>query len=102
MKYLEVSMGTLVADARATAPAAVSWPKFNWEDPLLLDASLTGEERLVRDSARAFANEHLMPIVRESNRHETYDRALMQRFGEAGLLGPTIEGYGCAGTSYVA
>ena len=85
-----------------TPAAAASWPRFNWEDPLLLDSLLTEEERLVRDTARAFAAEHLMPIVREANRHETYDRSLMQRFGEAGLLGPTIHGYGCAGTSYVA
>jgi glutaryl-CoA dehydrogenase len=93
---------TVVAMTEAAPRATSSWPKFSWEDPLLLEASLTEEERLVRDSARAFADEHLMPIVKESNRHETYDRALMQRFGEAGLLGPTIEGYGCAGTSYVA
>jgi glutaryl-CoA dehydrogenase len=86
-----------------TAPrASTGWPKFKWEDPLLLEESLTEEERMVRDTARAFADEHLMPIVRESNRHETYDRSLMQRFGEAGLLGPTIHGYGCAGVSYVA
>jgi glutaryl-CoA dehydrogenase len=78
------------------------WPKFDWTDPLLLEAGLTEEERLVRDTARAFANAHLEPIVREANRHETYDRALMCRFGEAGLLGPTIQGYGCAGVSYVA
>ena len=82
--------------------AAAPWPRFNWEDPLLLDRSLTEEERMVRDSARAFADEHLMPIVKAANRNETYDRSLMQRFGEAGLLGPTIEGYGCAGVSYVA
>jgi glutaryl-CoA dehydrogenase len=82
--------------------AAAAWPQFSWEDPLLLDRSLTEEERMVRDSARAFADEHLMPIVKDANRHERYDRTLMQRFGEAGLLGPTIEGYGCAGVSYVA
>ncbi len=79
-----------------------SWPTFDWSDPLLLESMLTEEERMVRDSARAFADQHLMPVVRESNRHETYDRGLMQRFGEAGLLGPTIHGYGCAGVSYVA
>jgi glutaryl-CoA dehydrogenase len=68
----------------------------------LIEDLLTEEERMVRDSARAFADQHLMPVVRESNRHETYDRSLMRRFGEAGLLGPTIHGYGCAGVSYVA
>jgi glutaryl-CoA dehydrogenase len=87
------------ADARSPAKP---WPGFDWADPLLFDAELTEEERLVRDSARAFADTHLVPIVREANRHETCDRALMERFGEAGFLGPTIAGYGCAGTSYVA
>ena len=78
------------------------WPSFDWADPLLLDAELTDEERMVRDTARAFADEHLAPIVKMSNRNETFDPALMRRFGEAGLLGPTIEGYGCPGVSYVA
>ncbi len=93
-----------MSSAYAPTPANTVrvWPKFDWTDPLLLEAGLTEEERLVRDTARAFANAHLEPIVREANRHETYDRALMCRFGEAGLLGPTIQGYGCAGVSYVA
>ena len=84
--------------------APINKPKagFVWDDPLLLEQQLTEEERMVRDSARAFADEHLMPIVKLANRNETFDRSLMQRFGEAGLLGPTIEGYGCAGVSYVA
>jgi glutaryl-CoA dehydrogenase len=94
-------MTALAANDAAPRPST-SWPKFSWEDPLLLDQSLTEEERMVRDSTRAFADAHLMPIVRESNRHESYDRTLMRRFGEAGLLGPTIHGYGCAGVSYVA
>ncbi len=84
------------------APKANSWPKFVWDDPLLLDAALTEEERLVRDSARAFADAELMPIVRHANRHETSDRSLMAKFGDMGLLGPTIEGYGCPGVSYVS
>jgi glutaryl-CoA dehydrogenase len=79
-----------------------AWPSFDWADPLLLSADLSEEERMVRDTARAFAAQHLAPIVRDANRHETYDRALMAEFGKAGLLGPTIRGYGCAGTSYVA
>ncbi|PCG13117.1 acyl-CoA dehydrogenase [Sphingomonas adhaesiva] len=87
-------------EIRGSRPAA--WPRLVWEDPLLLEEALTDEERMVRDSARAFAAEHLAPIVREANRREMYDRDLMRRFGEAGLLGPTIEGYGCAGVSYVA
>ena len=57
---------------------------------------------MVRDSARAFSERNLAPIVRESNRHERYERGLIAKFGEAGLLGPTIHGYGCPGVSYVA
>ncbi len=77
-------------------------PVFQWEDPLLLDAELTGEERLVRDSARDYCREKLMPRVLEANRAERFDREIMTELGELGLLGPTIEGYGCAGASYVA
>ncbi len=90
----------------AAAPTEKSpakpWPAFNWEDPLLIEAELTQEERMVRDSARAFSAQHLAPIVKQSNRNETCDPRLMRAFGEAGLLGPTIHGYGCAGVSYVA
>jgi glutaryl-CoA dehydrogenase len=78
------------------------WPGFNWEDPLLLDGQLNEEERMVRDTARAFAAEHLAPIVKDSNRNETCDRGLMAKFGEAGLLGPTLHDYGCPGVSYVS
>ncbi|MGQ5700689.1 acyl-CoA dehydrogenase [Sandaracinobacteroides sp. A072] len=78
------------------------WPSFDWADPFLIESELTDEERMVRDSARAFAARHLAPIVKEANRHESCDRSLMRAFGEAGLLGPTIRGYGCAGVSYVA
>jgi glutaryl-CoA dehydrogenase len=91
--------GLLDADAtRRPKP----WPSFDWADPMLLEAEFSEEERMVRDTARAFAAEHLAPIVRDANRHETYDPALMRAFGAAGLLGPTISGYGCAGVSYVA
>jgi len=78
------------------------WPRFDWADPVLIEAELTEEERMVRDTARAFAAEHLVPIVKLANRHERYDPALIRAFGAAGLLGPTIEGYGCAGVGYVA
>jgi glutaryl-CoA dehydrogenase len=77
-------------------------PVFRWEDPLLLDDQLTPEERLVRDSARDYCQEKLMPRVLLANRKEHFDRAIMTEMGELGLLGPTIQGYGCAGTTYVA
>ncbi len=85
-----------------TAHAAPAWARFDWQDPLLLESQLTEEERMVRDTARAFCDEHLVPDVKAANRHERPDPELMRKFGQAGLLGPTIEGYGCAGTSYVA
>jgi glutaryl-CoA dehydrogenase len=77
-------------------------PVFRWEDPLLLDEQLTPEERLVRDSARDYCQERLMPRVLQANRKEHFDRAILTEMGELGLLGPTIQGYGCAGTTYVA
>jgi glutaryl-CoA dehydrogenase len=75
---------------------------FRWDDPLLLDAELTDEERLVRDSAREYAQEKLMPRVLTANREERFDREIMTELGALGMLGPTIDGYGCAGASYVA
>ncbi len=75
---------------------------FQWADPLQLDAELTDEERLVRDTARDYCQEKLMPRVLEANRKERFDREIMNELGELGLLGPTIEGYGCAGASYVS
>ena len=84
------------------ADQGITWPSFNWEDPLLLEAALSDEERMVRDTARAFAEESLAPIVLQANRLEQCDRALMMKFGEQGLLGATLQGYGCPGVSYVA
>jgi glutaryl-CoA dehydrogenase len=76
---------------------------FNWEDPLGLDAELTEEERMVRDSTRAFAQNKLMPRVRLAWRDERVDKELLPEMGALGLLGPTIpEEYGGAGLGYVA
>ncbi|MDY0873067.1 acyl-CoA dehydrogenase [Dongia rigui] len=77
-------------------------PEFKWEDPLLLDSQLSEEERLVRDTARGYAQDKLMPRVLAANRHEKFDREIMNELGELGLLGSTIDGYGCAGTNYVS
>jgi glutaryl-CoA dehydrogenase len=77
--------------------------EFNWEDPLDLDGDLTEEERMVRDSARAFSQEKLMPRVQLAWREERVDKELLPMMGELGLLGPTIpEEYGGAGLGYVA
>jgi glutaryl-CoA dehydrogenase len=77
-------------------------PTFKWEDPLLLDDQLSEEERMVRDSARAYAQGSLMPRILEANRHEKFDRAIITEMGELGFLGSTIHGYGCAGINNVA
>ena len=76
---------------------------FAWDDPFLLDDQLSEEERLIRDSARDFAEDRLMPRVVEANRHERFDREIMNEMGAAGFLGATLpEKYGCAGVSYTA
>jgi len=75
---------------------------YRFEDPLLLDEQLSEEERLIADSARVFAEEKLMPKVRNAFRDEIVDRDVMYEFGQAGLLGATIKGYGCAGVNYVS
>jgi len=82
--------------------ARTAKPEFKWEDPLLLDSQLTEEERLVRDTARGYCQDKLMPRVLQANRHEKFDREIMNELGELGLLGSTIDGYGCAGTNYVS
>ena len=77
-------------------------PSFDWEDSFLLRDQLTDEERMVTDSARQFFQNELMPGIIEANRNEKFDRNIMRQMGEMGLLGVTIEGYGCAGLSSVA
>ena len=77
-------------------------PVFDWADPLLVDDMLSEEERLIRDSARAYCQEKLMPRVLTANREERFDREIMNEMGELGFLGSTIQGYGCAGANYVS
>ncbi len=83
------------------SPANLSRASFNWQDPLLLTDELTEDECLVLDQARRYCQESLMPRVLEANRHERFDREIMTEMGSLGLLGSTIDGYGCAGLSYV-
>ena len=90
------------ATARAgTANPPSGMPVFQWDDPLLLEDQLSEEERMVRDSARGYSREKLMPRILEAFRHEKFDRKIMTEMGALGFLGATIEGYGCAGVSYV-
>jgi len=82
--------------------APTTKPLFNWEDPLLLEEQLTDEERIVRDSAHAYAQDKLMPRVVEANRHERFDREVLSEMGRLGFLGSTLQGYGCAGVNHVS
>src|SRR5215831_17816014 len=76
---------------------------FNWEDPLDLEGELSEEERMVRDTARGYAQDKLFPRVLRDNREERFDRGIVADMGALGLLGPTIpEAYGGAGLGYVA
>ncbi len=76
--------------------------QFKWDDAFLLDDQLSGEERMIRDSAHAYCQKNLLPRVLMANRHETFDREIMNEMGALGFLGSTIEGYGCAGVNHVA
>jgi len=76
--------------------------QFQWDDPFRLEDELADEERLIRDSARAYAQQSLMPRILEANRAEEFDRAVMLEMGEMGFLGAPIDGYGCAGVNYVS
>ncbi|NOZ41546.1 MAG: acyl-CoA dehydrogenase, partial [Alphaproteobacteria bacterium] len=82
--------------------ASPKWPTSPWDDILLLEDFLTEEERMIRDGARDFCQKELMPGILQANRHENFDRSIMTKMGELGLLGPTIHGYGCAGVGYVS
>jgi glutaryl-CoA dehydrogenase len=80
-----------------------SRPQFQWLDPLLLDQQLTDTERMVRDAARAYCQDQLLPRVQEAFRHEKADVGIFREMGELGLLGATIpEEFGGAGLNYVS
>jgi len=87
---------------RDTSSVTLIGGKFNWEDPFLIEEQLTPEERMMRDSAREYAQEKLMPRIKDWNRREHFDPQVMREFGELGFLGANLEGYGCAGIGYVA
>ena len=76
---------------------------FDWADPMFFNEQLSEEERLIRDTARDYCQENLMPRVLEANRSEKYDREIMNEFAEMGFLGSTIpEEYGGIGANYVS
>ena len=91
------------AEKRDSKATAIKDAAFNWEDPLDLESELTEEERMVRDTARDYAQEKLFPRVLKAYHDESYDPAVILEMGALGLLGPTIpEEYGGAGLGYVA
>jgi glutaryl-CoA dehydrogenase len=75
--------------------------KFQWDDPFAFETQLEDDERAVRDAAAAYCQERLQTRVLMAARHETFDREIMNEMGALGLLGTTIEGYGCAGLNHV-
>jgi glutaryl-CoA dehydrogenase len=92
-----------------SAPAATSAPRtkgklgpFKWDDALLLEDQLTEDERAIRDAAHDYCQEKLFPRVLMANRHEHFDREIMNEFGEMGFLGATLDSHGCADVGYVA
>jgi len=93
-------MSTATSESKG-GPARPKWGKFDWRDPLLFDEQLTEDERMVAETARQYAQDKLMPRILEANRHEVFDREIMNEMGELGFLGSTIDGYGCAGVNYV-
>ncbi|MEP4486476.1 MAG: acyl-CoA dehydrogenase [Halioglobus sp.] len=78
------------------------WQKLDWQDPFLLEQQLTDEQRMVRDSARQYAQGQLQPRLQEAFRKEETDPEIFREMGALGLLGSTIEGYGCPGVDYVS
>ncbi|XP_078285349.1 glutaryl-CoA dehydrogenase b isoform X2 [Rhinoraja longicauda] len=86
-------------EIKASKPARV---QFDWRDALNLEGQLTEEEILIRDTFHAYCQAKLMPRILMANRNEVFHREILQEMGELGVLGSTIKGYGCAGTSYVS
>jgi glutaryl-CoA dehydrogenase len=75
---------------------------FKWDDALLLEDQLSEDERAIRDAAHDYCQEKLFPRIVMANRHEQFDRAIMNEMGELGLLGATLDSHGCAGVGYVS
>ncbi len=77
-------------------------PLACWDDILLLNTQLNTEERMLADAAHQFCQQTLQPGIVQANRDGVFDRNIMRQFGDMGMLGATIEGYGCAGVNYVS
>lgn len=81
---------------------STSWQSINWKDPFLLEQQLSDDQRMVRDTASQFAQEKLLPRVKEAFRKEETDPSIFQEMGSVGLLGATISGYDCPGVDYIS
>ncbi|HET9699572.1 MAG TPA: acyl-CoA dehydrogenase [Burkholderiales bacterium] len=82
-------------------PSSRARTAFRWDDPLLFGEQLTEDERMVRDAARDYCQDRLLPRVVEANRREHFHREILNEMGALGFLGCTLEGYGCAGVNHV-
>ena len=78
------------------------WQKLDWQDPFLLEQQLSDDQRMIRHSAAQYAQAQLQPRVRDAFREEKTDSSIFREMGELGLLGATIDGYGCPGVDYVS
>jgi glutaryl-CoA dehydrogenase len=79
-----------------------NWQSLNWKDPFLLDQQLNDDQRMVRDTAHQYAQDKLLPRVREAFRSEETDPSIFKEMGNLGLLGSTIQGYDCPGVDYMS
>jgi glutaryl-CoA dehydrogenase len=106
--YIVSATALEILDMNRTAPEVplenlLRRTGFSWADPLVLDGQLADEERMIRDTARAFAQERLLPRIVDAYANETVDKSIFAEMGALGLLGVTLpEEYGCAGASYVS
>ena len=99
---MSAAESAVAAVAPAPTPSTAAKAAFSWEDPLLLDEQLSEDERMVREAARDYCQDKLMPRILEANRHERFDREIMTEMGAMGFLGPTVpEAYGGAGLNHV-
>ncbi len=95
-------MNSAALDAHPAPAKAPPLAPFRWDDALALEGQLSEEERAIRDAAHAYCQDKLFPRVLTANRHERFDREIMNELGALGFLGATLEGYGCAGVNYVS
>ena len=96
-----VQIPETVAAPHVSKPSSKMAP-FQWDDALMLDGQLSEDERAIRDAAHDYCQDKLFPRVLMANRHEKFDREIMNEMGEMGFLGATLDSHGCAGVGYVA